>query len=94
MSAAGLPSDVSFDVAVVDEASQITEPLAVMALVAGRCRCVVVAGDPAQLPPVVASPVAVAAPPGARPPAGLGRSLLSRLVATGHDSHLLRTQYR
>lgn len=45
-----------FDVLVLDEASQMVEPLsAAVAAIAG-CRFLVLAGDPAQLPPVIASP--------------------------------------
>jgi hypothetical protein len=48
------PAFAPFQVAVLDEASQVTEPLAVMALLATRCTLgIVVAGDPCQLPPVV-----------------------------------------
>ena len=96
--AAAAASAASFDVAVVDEASQIAEPLAAASLAAGGARYVVVAGDPMQLPPIVASPRTVSSPSAAStaPAAarGLGRSLLSRLVAAGHGAHLLRQQYR
>jgi AAA domain len=60
----------------------------------------VAAGDPCQLPPLVASPQAVS---GSREGAvnvvasanrGLGRSLFERLVAAGLPTHLLRRQYR
>jgi superfamily I DNA and/or RNA helicase len=100
---ASASASILFDVAVVDEASQIAEPLAAVSLAAGGASYVVVAGDPQQLPPVVASPSAVSLsssssstlgnnnPP---PVHGLSRSLLSRLIAAGHGARLLRTQYR
>ena len=95
VSAGGLPPDTPpFDVAVVDEASQLTEPLVLLALAAARPACVIVAGDPKQLPPVVSGPAAPAPRPGAPRPAGLARSLLSRLIDAGNDTLLLRTQYR
>ncbi len=60
-------------------------------------RFAVLAGDPCQLPPVLAAPAEVApqgADPGAGPPAhGLLRPLFSRLAAAG-GCHLLRRQYR
>ncbi len=54
------------------------------------------AGDPLQLPPVIASPGPVTPPPGAAPGAahGLLRPLFVRLAALGHTPHLLRRQYR
>jgi len=72
------------------------------------CRYLIAAGDPLQLPPVVASPVHVtAAPsmPGRGPPAlpgqgqqgqlqGLLRPLFVRLAALGLPPFLLRRQYR
>ena len=95
VSAGGLPHDTPpFDVAVVDEASQLTEPLALLALAAARPACVIVAGDPKQLPPVVSGPAAPAPRPGAPRPAGLARSLLARLIDAGNAALLLRTQYR
>jgi len=60
-------------------------------------RFAVLAGDPCQLPPVLAAPAEVApqgADPGAGAPAhGLLRPLFSRLAAAG-GCHLLRRQYR
>jgi predicted DNA helicase len=60
----------AFDLAVIDEAGQGTEPGAWLPLL--RCRRVVLAGDHCQLPPTVVSPQAAAE--------GLGRSLLERLA--------------
>ena len=69
------------------------------------CRFLVAAGDPCQLPPVVASPSEISAQhPGTAAPAdkpagqalghGLARPLFERLVSMGHTAHLLRRQYR
>ena len=75
-----------FDLAVVDEACQATEPASwIPVLRAGR---VVFAGDPCQLPPTVISRDAQAG--------GLGVSLMER-VMLGHGesvSRLLTVQYR
>ncbi len=59
-----------FDLAVIDEACQATEPAAWIPLL--RCSRVVLAGDHCQLPPTVLSPDAQRA--------GFGVSLLERLV--------------
>ncbi len=61
----------SFDLAVVDEACQTTEPGCWIPV--SRCRRVVLAGDHCQLPPTVLSAEAVAR--------GFGISMLERLVA-------------
>lgn len=70
----GLPKG-TFDVMVVDEAAQATEPLFMAAAVAavGDCTQVVLAGDPCQLGPVVHS--------GLAEDAGLDESYLERLCA-------------
>jgi superfamily I DNA and/or RNA helicase len=71
----GLDSEVlgqrTFDLAVIDEASQSTEPACWLPLL--RCRRVVLAGDHCQLPPTILSQEAVQQ--------GLGVSLMERLVA-------------
>lgn len=75
-----------FDLVVLDEAAQATEPAAWSALIhADRA---VLAGDPRQLPPTVVSDRAARA--------GLGVSLLERLLAedSAIPSVMLDTQYR
>ena len=87
-----------FDVAIVDEASQLTEPLTLAPL--GLARRFVLVGDDKQLPPVVRATDALTAQLGALPVAlseagigGLDRSLFERLRP--HVPHvLLREQYR
>ncbi|MFM7539108.1 MAG: AAA domain-containing protein [Planctomycetota bacterium] len=83
---AGLLGGRCFDLVVLDEAAQATEPAAWSALIhADRA---VLAGDPCQLPPTVVSDRAARA--------GLGVSLLERLLAAGSaiPSVMLDTQYR
>ncbi|MFO0847515.1 MAG: AAA domain-containing protein [Gemmataceae bacterium] len=75
-----------FDLAVLDEACQSTEPASWVPLL--RCDRVVLAGDPCQLPPTILSPEAAGK--------GLAVSLMERVMNTlGPDvSRLLTVQYR
>jgi superfamily I DNA and/or RNA helicase len=75
-----------FDVALLDEATQALEPLALLAFV--RAETVVLAGDPHQLAPTVMSDDAKKG--------GLGVSLFERLLRDEGDEvkRLLREQYR
>jgi ATP-dependent RNA/DNA helicase IGHMBP2 len=76
----------AFDVALVDEATQAVEPLALMAFL--KAPTVVLAGDPKQLAPTVLSLEAQAQ--------GLGTSLFERLLADYGDDvkRMLKEQYR
>jgi superfamily I DNA and/or RNA helicase len=76
----------SFDLVVIDEASQSTEPACWLPLV--RCQRVVLAGDHCQLPPTVIAPEAVSG--------GLGISLIERVVARYGSAvtRRLEVQYR
>jgi superfamily I DNA and/or RNA helicase len=65
------------------------EPLSLAPLARARARFLLAAGDPLQLPPVVADPPA---PAGGAP--GLARPLFVRLAARGAAPALLRRQYR
>jgi len=76
---------LSFGLVALDEASQATEPAALVPLLR-KARAAVLVGDPAQLPPTVVSAEAVRA--------GLGVSLFERLAGAGVGAHLLDTQYR
>jgi ATP-dependent RNA/DNA helicase IGHMBP2 len=86
----GLDSEIlgrrRFDLAVIDEAAQSTEPGCWIPL--GRCQRVVLAGDHCQLPATVLSREAAAA--------GYGVSLLERLAGLygGQVTRLLTVQYR
>jgi ATP-dependent RNA/DNA helicase IGHMBP2 len=75
-----------FDLAVIDEAAQSTEPGCWIPLT--RCQRVVLAGDHCQLPPTVLAREAAAA--------GFGVSLLERLAHLYGDkvTRLLKAQYR
>ncbi len=77
-------SGEKFDVALIDEATQAIEPLALMAFL--KADRLVLAGDPQQLAPVIMAPQAKA----------LGVSLFERLLADFGDGlkQLLREQHR
>lgn len=79
-------SQETFDLALLDEATQATEPLALLGFL--RSPRVVLAGDPQQLPPTVLSQEAAKA--------GLSTSLFERLLVDhGEDvKRMLREQYR
>lgn len=86
----GLDSEIlgqrTFDVAVIDEAAQCTEPVCWLPLL--RSRSLVLAGDHCQLPPTILSRAAA--------DAGFGVSLMERLVASYGPlaTRRLETQYR
>jgi ATP-dependent RNA/DNA helicase IGHMBP2 len=88
LTALGTPplSRMRFALALVDEATQATEPLTLLAFL--RAERVVLAGDHQQLPPTVLSAEAAKG--------GLATSLFQRLVETyGKDVHrMLEVQYR
>ena len=75
-----------WDVALLDEATQATEPLALIAFL--KANVVILAGDPRQLGPTVLSMEAAKA--------GLGKSLFERLLEEYGDEvkQLLKEQYR
>ncbi|ORC84315.1 putative nonsense mRNA reducing factor 1 [Trypanosoma theileri] len=77
--------DTLFDMVIVDEASQGSEPDVLQALMLTKRRVVLV-GDSKQLQPTVLCQTAAGR--------GLKRSLLQRLLHEGYRSYLLRTQYR
>jgi superfamily I DNA and/or RNA helicase len=82
----GLIGGRTFDLAVIDEAAQATEPACWMPLL--RSGRVVLAGDHCQLPPTVLAPEAARE--------GFGKSLMERLVGEHGPgiSRLLSVQYR
>lgn len=84
----GLVAQNSFRLILCDEATQATEPEALIPLTGGMgdLRQVVLVGDHHQLPPTVLSD--------ADNPGGLVRSLFSRLWHAGVSSTMLDTQYR
>ncbi len=82
----GVLSHEEFDLALLDEATQATEPLALLGFL--RAPKVILAGDPQQLPPTVLSPEAAKQ--------GLSVSLFERLLGDHGEGvkRMLREQYR
>ncbi|KAK9803820.1 hypothetical protein WJX73_003427 [Symbiochloris irregularis] len=75
----------TFKVVVLDEASQATEPSSIIPLMRGA-ECVVMAGDPQQLPPTVLTVTGMEC--------DLDRTVFDRLQASRLQPTLLDTQYR
>jgi hypothetical protein len=82
--------DLNFDIVILDECSQIIEPLAMAPILRAKAKYLVCAGDPRQLPPVIAAPPLLSTP--SKP--GLLRPLFVRLSDLGATPHFLRQQYR
>lgn len=76
----------SFTVCVIDEATQATEPATLVPILKSGADCVVLVGDPVQLPPTVLSSEALKA--------SLDVSLFQHLQECGLKPHFLDTQYR
>ncbi|MCB9550073.1 MAG: AAA family ATPase [Myxococcales bacterium] len=80
-----VPRDLTFDVVVLDEATQAPDPLALAAF--GRAPIVILAGDPEQLPPTVIDPDVERE--------GLGSTFFERVAQRWPEAvALLAVQYR
>jgi hypothetical protein len=77
----------SFDVCVIDEATQTVECAAVMPLLRCHCDRLMMIGDPAQLPPVVAHA-------SSEHQRDMSCSMFERLKDIGHPVHFLNKQMR
>jgi hypothetical protein len=78
--------DQKFTITIIDEMSQITEPLSFLLIVRSRCSHLLIVGDPKQLPPQLSHSSAK--------PFGLEKTLYARLEQLGYPVTGLRTQYR
>ena len=76
---------INFSAVMLDEASQVTEPMSLVPLANG-CQQLVLVGDHKQLPPTVVSRDAELA--------GMTLSLFDRLIRAGVQPYLLDTQFR
>mmetsp|Transcript_28612 Transcript_28612/g.101363 ORF Transcript_28612/g.101363 Transcript_28612/m.101363 type:complete len:490 (+) Transcript_28612:929-2398(+) len=74
-----------FSIAILDEASQCTDPLSLVALVNARAAKALLVGDPKQLPPLLAHAAATCAD-------SLQTSLFVRLQRAGLEATVLKTQ--
>ena len=77
--------DRKFPIVLIDEATQASEPSALVPIIRG-CRQLILVGDHKQLPPTVISEKAEQG--------GLNQSLFERLNKCGIPAHMLTTQYR
>ncbi|XP_073093259.1 5'-3' DNA helicase ZGRF1 isoform X2 [Manis javanica] len=80
-------NDLKFPVVVLDECSQITEPVSLLPIARFECEKLILVGDPKQLPPTIQGSDAAHGN-------GLEQTLFDRLCLMGHKPVLLRTQYR
>lgn len=78
---------IAFDALIVDEAAQAIEPaLLVPFRLLRPTACVIMVGDPQQLPPTIMSSVARES--------GLGQSMFERFEKAGYPVTMLLEQYR
>ncbi|XP_075473132.1 5'-3' DNA helicase ZGRF1 isoform X3 [Ascaphus truei] len=80
-------SNLTFPVVVLDECSQITEPVSLLPIARFQCEKLILVGDPKQLPPTIQGSEAAHGN-------GLEQTLFKRLCLMGHKAIMLRTQYR
>ncbi|KAM9143159.1 5'-3' DNA helicase ZGRF1 [Pangshura tecta] len=80
-------NNLKFPVVVLDECSQMTEPVSLLPIARFECEKLILVGDPKQLPPTIQGSE------GAHDN-GLEQTLFDRLCLMGHDAVFLRTQYR
>eukprot|EP01122_Echinamoeba_exundans_P007453 TRINITY_DN2311_c0_g1_i2.p1 TRINITY_DN2311_c0_g1~~TRINITY_DN2311_c0_g1_i2.p1 ORF type:complete len:950 (-),score=94.90 TRINITY_DN2311_c0_g1_i2:1307-4156(-) len=78
--------DQTFAITIIDEMSQVTEPLSLLPIVRSGCSRLLIVGDPKQLPPQLSHQSAH--------PFGLEKTLYARLEHIGYPVTSLRTQYR
>lgn len=76
-----------FTVVLLDEASQMSEPVSLLPIARFGCHKLLLLGDPKQLPPTIQGSEA-------SHDHGLEQTLFERLTLMGHQPIMLRTQYR
>ncbi|CAO3617623.1 unnamed protein product [Cunninghamella echinulata] len=82
-------NDTVFPFVLMDECSQIMEPMTIVPLARFKCSRMVLIGDPLQLPPTIATQS-----DDDKIGQGLDKTLFSRLIEMGIQSIMLRSQYR
>lgn len=79
--------DNTFPIVILDECSQMTEPMSLLPIGKFGCQALVLVGDPMQLPPPLSSF-------SINETDGLGKTLFSRIAHQGTEPIMLKTQYR
>ncbi|XP_078091183.1 LOW QUALITY PROTEIN: 5'-3' DNA helicase ZGRF1-like [Mustelus asterias] len=80
-------NNLSFPLVLLDECSQITEPVSLLPIARFGCEKLILVGDPKQLQPTIQGSESAH-------DAGLEQTLFDRMCLMGHDPIMLRTQYR
>jgi AAA domain/DNA helicase ZGRF1-like, N-terminal domain/GRF zinc finger len=86
-------ADSRFPIVLLDESSQMVEPLSLLPMARFGCERLVCVGDPQQLPPTLPSYPASSSTAAAAG-GSLDRPMFSRLQSLGYEPIMLRTQYR
>jgi superfamily I DNA and/or RNA helicase len=76
-------------IVILDECSQMTEPMSLLPIVTFKSSFVMLVGDPKQLPPTISHSLHPT-----ETKSGIEKTLFERLVDAGHTPVLLNTQYR
>jgi superfamily I DNA and/or RNA helicase len=76
-------SGMKFPLALVDEASQLMEPLTLVPLAKFSCNRLILIGDPLQLPPTLATNAQ-----DGKAGKGLDKTLFNRMIELGHEVYL------
>ncbi|XP_060684099.1 protein ZGRF1-like [Hemiscyllium ocellatum] len=79
--------NLSFPLVLLDECSQITEPVSLLPIARFGCEKLILVGDPKQLPPTIQGSESAHE-------AGLEQTLFDRMCLMGYNPIMLRTQYR
>ena len=87
------PAPPAFQLLILDECSQMTEPHSISPILRSNVKYLIACGDPCQLPPVISPPSQLTVQDRI-PSSGLLRPMFARLKDMGHETNLLRTQYR
>ncbi|XP_069782301.1 5'-3' DNA helicase ZGRF1-like isoform X2 [Narcine bancroftii] len=80
-------NNLSFPLVLLDECSQITEPMSLLPIARFGCEKLILVGDPKQLPPTIQGSESAH-------DAGLEQTLFDRMCLMGYQPVMLRTQYR
>jgi hypothetical protein len=83
--------DQQFDIVIVDEATQLVEPMVLVPCVRFGCKAMILAGDINQLPPTLAGRTDADA--GSKHPMDLSKTLFQRLSFMGIEPIFLNIQY-